>query len=111
MKIDIEGDEYRILNKLKYFKKLIGFVIEFHNIDLHSQKVIDFLDNNKNFKIVHAHPNNMGGINEKKDPITIEITFINLKTFKDYRKIKPEFIRKKKLDFPNDPYKKDINLN
>ena len=86
LKIDIEGDEYRILDKIKNFKKLISFVIEFHNIDLHYEKINTFLKN-KNFKIVHAHPNNMGGVNEKMEPLTVEITFINLKTFKDYRKI------------------------
>ena len=76
--MDIEGDEYRIIEKLKYFKKMIGFVIEFHNIDLHHEKISYFLKKNKNFKIVHVSSNNMGGINQKNEPIVVEITFINL---------------------------------
>jgi len=110
LKMDIEGDEYRIIDKLRYFKKMIGFVIEFHNIDLHHEKISYFLKKNKNFKVVHVSSNNMGGINQNNEPIVVEITFINLKTFSDFKKLKSKFISKNNLDFPNDPQKKDLIL-
>ena len=40
----------------------------------------------------------------------MEITFINLKTFSDFKKLKSKFISKNNLDFPNDPQKKDLIL-
>lgn len=110
LKIDIEGDEYRIINRLRYFKKLFGFVIEFHNIDLHYKIIDNFLKKNRNFKIVHVSPNNMGGINENNEPIVVEITFINISKFKNFKKLKSKFISKNKLDYPNDPKKKNIFL-
>jgi hypothetical protein len=45
LKIDIENDEYRILKFLPNFKKILGFVAEFHYIDL-NYKII------KNFKVI-----------------------------------------------------------
>ena len=61
LKIDIEGSEYRILDDLiRYQDKITGLVIEFHNIDLHIEKILNFL---KNFKLnlVHIHGQNPGG--------------------------------------------------
>lgn len=110
LKIDIEGDEYRIIDKLKSFKKMTGFIIEFHNIDLHYKKILHFLNKNKNFKVVHVSPNNMGGINENNEPLVVEITFINTKIYKDFKKTKSSFINRSKLDFLNDPKKKEIIL-
>ena len=39
-KIDIEGSEYRILDDLINYQKVIeGLVVEFHNVDLHLEKI------------------------------------------------------------------------
>ena len=44
LKIDIEGSEYRILDDLIRYQDLIkGLVIEFHNIDLHMEKILNFI--------------------------------------------------------------------
>jgi len=38
--MDIEGGEYRILdNLIKHQDKICGIVIEFHDIDLHLEKI------------------------------------------------------------------------
>jgi len=108
IKIDIENDEYRILNSLKKFKQLLGFVIEFHYVDLNFKIIRNFLKKNKNFKIVHVHPNNMGGVDSIGFPTTLEITFINLKFCKDRKKISLKKFKKHLFDKPNDPKKKDI---
>ena len=44
-KIDIEGSEYRLLEELKEFQDIIsGLVIEFHDIDLHIEKINNFIN-------------------------------------------------------------------
>lgn len=74
IKIDIEGDEYRLLNDiLKFSNQIVGVIIEFHNIDLHINKVKKFIDE-FNLKLVHTHVNNSGVIIDKT-PSIIECTF------------------------------------
>lgn len=112
VKIDIENDEYRILNSLSNFKQIIGFVVEFHYLDLNYTFLQNFLIKNKNFKVVHLHPNNMGGVDCEGNPTTIEITFINKKYCNKYKILKKDNIFKKHfLDLPNDLSRKDIEIN
>ena len=43
-KIDIEGSEYRLLEELVEFQgTMCGLVIEFHDIDLHIEKINNFI--------------------------------------------------------------------
>ena len=45
LKVDIEGSEYRILNSIKeYEKRLTGIAIEFHDCDIHINKIISFVN-------------------------------------------------------------------
>ena len=77
LKIDIEGDEYRLLDEIIYLsEKISSLVIEFHDIDLNLEKVEKFISNLK-LDLVHIHPNNVGGINSEGDPTIIEFTFAN----------------------------------
>ncbi len=110
IKIDIENDEYRILESLKNFKKILGFVIEFHYVDLNYRLIKKFLKNNNRFKIVHVHANNMGGIDVEGKPSTLEITFINKNIIKKYKFSKKKEFNKNKFDNPNDPERKDLIL-
>jgi hypothetical protein len=74
-KIDIEGWEYRILDQLiTYQDVMTGVVIEFHDVDLHREKIINFI---KNFDLalVHVHGNNNGGTDVNGDPLVLEMTF------------------------------------
>lgn len=108
IKADIEGSEYRILKDLiKYQDRITGLVIEFHNIDLHIDKILEFI---KNFKLnlVHIHGQNPGGedyLDNNGDPIQIELTFSSYSEFKDKNHCIPN-----KLDQASDPRYKDINL-
>lgn len=75
LKIDIEGCEYRLLDDLFIIQDQIsGFVIEFHNVDLHFEKIENFILKT-NLTLVHVHPNNADYISKDNDPITIEMTF------------------------------------
>jgi hypothetical protein len=109
LKIDIEGSEYRVLDDLiRYQDKIIGLVIEFHSIDLHIQKILNFV---KNFKLnlVHIHGQNPGGedyLDSNGDPTQIELTFSSYSQYISKNACIPS-----QLDQPSDPRYKDINLN
>jgi len=109
LKIDIEGSEYRVLNDLiRYQDKITGLVIEFHSIDLHIQKILNFV---KNFKLnlVHIHGQNPGGedyLDGNGDPTQIELTFSSYSKYISSNPCIPN-----QLDQPSDPRFKDINLN
>jgi len=110
LKIDIEGDEYKILEVInKEYRKINLLIIEFHNISKNMVKIKKFLSNSK-FKIIHLHANNYGGVDKFKNPNVIEVTLINSKKF---------FVNKKKstrkypiigLDFKNLKRRKDIKI-
>lgn len=75
LKIDIEGYEYRILTDLINFKSSVtGCVIEFHNCDLHLDRIIDFVEQ-FGLNLVHVHPNNHAYVNEHGVPLSLELTF------------------------------------
>ena len=110
LKIDIEGDEYKILEAInKEYRKINLLIIEFHNISKNIVKIKKFLSNSK-FKIIHLHANNYGGVDKFKNPNVIEVTLINSKKF---------FVNKKKstrkypiigLDFKNLKRREDIKI-
>ena len=82
LKIDIEGDEYKILEPIKKnFQHIYLLIIEFHNIHKNISKIKKFLMKSK-LKLIHIHGNNYSGINKNKDPNVIEMTMLNSKKFK-----------------------------
>jgi len=87
MKIDIEGNEYRIIDSIvRHADKITFLVIEFHETFPYRPVFISAIKKlQKKFKIVHFHANNFGGYAEDGLPETPEITFIsnkiNIKTF------------------------------
>jgi len=110
LKIDIEGSEYRILNDiLKVQQKLSGLVIEFHNIDLHMDKILNFINNLGFLKIVHIHGQNPGGkdyLDSKGDPTQIEVTFSSTKNYLDTQPQIPHA-----LDQVSDSRFEEVKLN
>lgn len=77
-KIDIEGSEYEIVSALGQRENIIGMVIEFHALDLdhEKQRLKQALSALDQFRIVHVHANNFGGIHEDSLPHTLEISFL-----------------------------------
>jgi FkbM family methyltransferase len=104
LKIDVEGDEYKILNSVNkdFFLKFKIIIIEFHNLHylfnekffFSFQDIIEKIINN--FYCVHIHPNNDVDFIKIKENIIIpplmEFTFINKKNSN---------INDEKLFFPN----------
>jgi hypothetical protein len=106
-KIDIEGSEYRILDELiSYQEKICGLIIEFHDIDLHREKIDNFIKK-FNLTLTHIHPNNYGEHDQYMDPVVIEMTFEkNPIQENQLNAVFPNL-----LDQPNNPSKPEIILN
>ena len=113
LKIDIEGDEWKILSSLpmKTLNKFRQIIIEFHSIfDLaelgSKQKTLSQLLAT-HFPVV-AHPNNIGGyqiIGNQLFPNVLETTWLRRNS---YEFIKGMNSRVLDLQKPNDPEKSDI---
>ena len=113
LKVDIEGDEYKILSFLENYKNLIHIlIIEFHNIDkkrIIFKKNVIFIKNF--FNIVHIHGNNSAPLCRDGLPSVLELTFVNKKIYKLNKKKYLSNFPLKNLDFPNFNLKKDFFLN
>ena len=104
-KIDIEGMEYRLLNELILFSKIIeGIVIEFHDVDLHLEKIEKFIEKFP-LNLVHTHCNNFSLINKENIPLVIECSFSREKTSDSLANKFPNL-----LDMPNDSGNKEYIL-
>ena len=72
--MDIEGSEDRVLDDLlKHSSNISGLVVEFHDVDLHQERILDFM---KEFPLtlIHIHSNNGGQlVDSTGDPITLEV--------------------------------------
>ena len=79
LKIDIEGDEYNILNQiLKNSKKINALLIEFHDIQKNMHLIKKFIEQSNKLKLVHIHANNYQCIDKDINPSVIELTFTNI---------------------------------
>ena len=104
-KIDIEGSEYRVIDELIEIQdKIQGVVIEFHYLDLHLERVKNFISK-FNLELIHIHPNNYGPTDKFGNPVTIELTFEKNSIVDSKDNILPN-----KLDMKNNPDGEDINL-
>ncbi len=108
LKIDIEGDEYKILYQIIKYQKIINcLIIEFHKVDKNLNKIKNFLRKMKNFENCNISPNNAFGFDKNNDPYVFEIVLINKKFVnkKDYNN--DIYLR----SLPNNPYKKSFNIS
>lgn len=106
IKMDIEGSEYRVLNDLlKCSSNVSGLVVEFHDVDLHEEKILNFL---KEFPLtlIHIHSNNCDQLVDScGDPITLELTFSAFPTEVSPQPSIPHF-----LDQENCPRQRNLPL-
>jgi hypothetical protein len=105
-KIDVEGSEYRLLQTLlDYSEKISGCVIEFHDCDLHLEKIEAFV-NSFELKLVHVHANNFSPICQKsKLPLVLELTFSKNGTNEKILALPNT------ADMPNNPKEFEIELS
>ena len=75
LKVDTEEWEYGILEDLiKHAGLMQGLVIEFHRLDLHLNRVMDFIERFP-LDLVYTHANNYGHVLSDGTPLLIECTF------------------------------------
>lgn len=77
VKIDCEGCEYRFLDEIIERKGDIDcLVIEFHDVDLHMPRIIDFIDV-LGFSIVAVNANNSAPVSVDGIPSVVELVFFS----------------------------------
>lgn len=105
LKIDIEGDEYGILDQIIASQsKITGLVIEFHDCQDHLTRIEAFIDQFK-LRLVHIHANNCAEIDATTGlPSVLELTFSR------HAATETSAILPHPLDQPNDPKKEEILL-
>jgi N-acetylglucosaminyldiphosphoundecaprenol N-acetyl-beta-D-mannosaminyltransferase len=122
LKMDIEGDEWEIIDKIvaNYSENIVAIILEAHRFYRY-ENIIKYIKKlskiNSKFTLIHIHGNNWSGfaessvvkIKSKKIPNVCEITFINNIL------VKNKIIMSRDLpsigDYPNAPQKEDICLN
>lgn len=110
-KIDIEGSEYRVIDQLiGHRDSLLGLVIELHDVDVHRDRISNFIEKFEGYSVVHIHANNYGEkVDNNGDPLTIELTFLRDDL------VSSDLVEEQEypidgLDFPNNPRRSDIPL-
>lgn len=112
LKIDIDGDEYKIIRDIKEFSKKIHIlIVEFHNLDKKRKifkESIFFLKNF--FNIIHVHGNNYRSLCEDKFPEVVEFTFLNKRVYPLNKNNFKKNFPIKGLDFPSYKLRNDYTL-
>jgi len=112
LKIDIEGDEYGIIDLIEcYEKNIIGFTIEFHDLEDNMLIIKNFIANLKYFSLIHIHGNNYSGTNSQGDPLALEMTFSHKRYINSFDVINNRNYPIENLDYPNAKRAKDIPLS
>lgn len=103
LKIDIEGDEYDMLDFiLNYQNNINCLAIEFHNVHKHVNKIKNFISR-FNLSLIHTHVNTFSTI----DNVTLELTFSKYATILDEKWNQFDL---SELDLPNYPTHKNIEI-
>ena len=112
LKVDIEGSEYRILDQIvANAARLTGLAIEFHDVDIMRDRITEFLrDVQRDLMLCHIHANNCAGVDDRGDPIAIEITLISRALVGADEGSEFADIPAGSLDTPNDASRPDIAL-
>ncbi len=78
LKVDIEGWEYRILDEIAvHADRFSGLAFEFHDIDLHADRIARFVSAvAPNLFVVHFHPNTYSQIGPNHMALHVEVTFM-----------------------------------
>ena len=105
LKVDIEGNEYEILEDiLKVQNNISALIIEFHDVDKNRDVIERFIEKFK-LNLTHIHPNNYGKLDKNNDPIIIELSFEKYPKILEGNVTLPNI-----LDQKNNPKKNDIFL-
>lgn len=109
LKIDIEGDEYLVLNDIiSSSESLNALVIEFHDVNTYLSNIESFVNalRKNGLLIDHLHVNNYGGLSEDGKPNVIEMSFS--RTVDRFPNITS--LPLTGLDSPNTPMRQDFSV-
>lgn len=108
MKIDIEGDEYKILPSIiEVIDKFTGLIVEFHHIDSSYEKFEKCVkDLQLTHDIEHLHGNNYSDLTSIGLPEVLEISFIRKDLNLNASPVIELPIRN--LDYPNSSWRTDF---
>ena len=112
LKIDIEGNEYLLLNDILTFLNRINvLIIEFHYIQRNKTSVFKFIKYmSKKFYISHIHVNNVSVSKDLKKPEIIEFTFEKKTMFSNKINYSNENYPLKNLDYPSSRRAEDSKI-
>ena len=101
LKIDIEGDEYDVLDSLNMeIAEFTGLAIEFHCVSLNFSKFKDLIIKlRKSHNLVYVHANNFSNISELGIPEALEISFVRKDLDSDF--VDLDKINTNDFDFAN----------
>ena len=100
LKMDIEGNEYRILDHIIQTQtNMLGVTIEFHDCDLMCNKIKNFIEK-LDLDLVHIHVNNFCSIAKNNFPTVLELTF-SAKKYNHNREVDEFNFPNKEIDQPN----------
>jgi hypothetical protein len=97
LSIDIEGWEYRILDDILACDRLCGLAVEFHDLDLHLDRVQSFVEALP-MSVAHVHCNSFAPVSDDGLPMVVEVTFSSHSPTSDERVELPH-----QLDRPSSP--------
>ena len=101
LKIDIEGGEYRLLPEILALEdRIAALIIEFHDVDLHRERITTFLGSLRRLGVCWVHANNSGGLDQDGDPVVLEMTLVGPENRGGDARESRESAR---LSVPNDP--------
>ena len=109
MKIDIDGDEYKIINNIN-FNSFLCVIIEFEQCDKKLNNIKKFIKKNKKLSLAHIHANNFNDYGDNQIPKTLELTFVQSNLLKSIQNNKRKYPIKG-IDYPNNVMKKDLFIN
>ncbi len=105
LKIDIEGNEYRILDDLICNQtRITGLVIEFHDCDIHIQRIQEFIEA-FSLSVIHIHANNYAPVRVCSGlPLVLDMTF------SASQEAEADCVYPHPLDMPNNPEAAEIKI-
>lgn len=109
LKIDIEGNEYKILPEIiQHIASFSSIVIEFHSVGVNFELIKNFVKDlsSSGLLLDHLHVNNYGGINETGLPNVLELSFSRSMS----RKSPIIKLPHPNLDSPNSPFRPDYEI-
>jgi Methyltransferase FkbM domain len=109
LKMDIEGWEYRILDDVIATRaKFTGLAIEFHDVDLHEDRILAFIRAIADHHVlVHFHANSHTTVLEGGRALVIELSFMNRALMAPGEALEHHSLPIAGLDAPNLPHNID----